>query len=74
MELTIWMRNREWVQSVHSQCKCEIGLILTYNPVVHLWCIEVNNAKGIKNILSLVEGSPDIHLGQSLQPLNSSVL
>ena len=42
--------------------------------MIHLWYIEVNNAKGIKNILSLVEGSPDIHLGQSLKPLSSSIL
>lgn len=48
MELTIWMRNSEWVQNVHGQHKCEIGLILMYNPVIHLWYIEVNNAKEIK--------------------------
>ena len=57
------MRNREWVQSICGQYKCEIRLFLMYNPVIYLWYIEVNNAKGIKNMQGLVEGSPEGSLG-----------
>ena len=51
------------MQSICGQCKCEIRLFLMYNPVIYLWYIEVNNAKGIKNMQGLVEGSPEGSLG-----------
>ena len=51
------------MQSICGQCKCEIRLFLMYNPVIHLWYIEVNNAKGIKNMQGLLEGSPEGSLG-----------